>query len=83
MMKLRDDNYPRFKAIRCHVGRELVPEEISTNVDGRRSNLYEVFHLNYADISSKNGANPVSTIPSLALALELSFNYQDGANLLR
>ena len=55
----------------------------SINVDACMSALDDPSHGSARDIASQNVANLVGAILSLALALELSFNNRDGANLLR
>ena len=45
--------------------------------------MCEPVHGSAPDIAGQSVANPVGAILSLALALELSFHDQDGAELLR
>jgi 3-isopropylmalate dehydrogenase len=50
--------------------------------DGRRRGLYEPAHGSAPDIAGQNKANPLATILSLGMALEMSFNRKADADLL-
>ena len=50
--------------------------------DGRRRGLYEPIHGSAPDIAGKGIANPIATILSLAMALELTYHRPDDARLL-
>ena len=51
--------------------------------DGRRRALYEPVHGSAPDIAGRGIANPLAAILSFAMALELSFERDDDARLLR
>jgi 3-isopropylmalate dehydrogenase len=50
--------------------------------DGRRRGLYEPAHGSAPDIAGQNKANPLATILSLGMALEMSFDRKPDADLL-
>jgi 3-isopropylmalate dehydrogenase len=50
--------------------------------DGRRRGLYEPAHGSAPDIAGQNKANPLATILSLGMALEMSFDRKADADLL-
>jgi 3-isopropylmalate dehydrogenase len=49
---------------------------------GRRRGLYEPAHGSAPDIAGQNKANPLATILSLGMALEMSFDRKADADLL-
>jgi 3-isopropylmalate dehydrogenase len=50
--------------------------------DGNRRGLYEPIHGSAPDIAGKGIANPIATILSLGMAMEMTFHRPDDARLL-